>query len=137
MEFGHFALVGTLASVTNHSDTHAKNQRRRLRVTSPSTATTKDRTGCLCIIVQKNKRFQVFDPEQVHVLLFRPWKPTHSFTSNWQESPRKRKKQRRSQIEKAVENLDLIALGTTSGTILLYSFAKGDLHTQLVSVDHI
>lgn len=32
-----------------------------------------------------------------------------------------------------IEDLDLIAIGTTNGNILLYSVAKGDIHTQFVS----
>jgi hypothetical protein len=33
-----------------------------------------------------------------------------------------------------VEKLDLIALGTLSGDVILYSVIKGDIHTQLVSI---
>ncbi|XP_076442645.1 WD repeat-containing protein 43-like [Babylonia areolata] len=45
-------------------------------------------------------------------------------------SPRK-KKRRKSDVEAAVGDLGLIAIGTAAGSILLYSFSKGQLHTQL------
>jgi hypothetical protein len=32
------------------------------------------------------------------------------------------------------EDLELIAIGTATGNILVYSVAKGDLHTQLVDI---
>lgn len=49
------------------------------------------------------------------------------------QSPRKKKK-KKSDVEAAVGNLDLIAMGTTSGTVLLYSFARGQVHTHLVCI---
>jgi hypothetical protein len=45
----------------------------------------------------------------------------------------KSKKKRRSSTGDALSKLELVALGTTSGSIMLYSLTKGDLHTQLVS----
>ncbi|KAK7103270.1 WD repeat-containing protein 43-like [Littorina saxatilis] len=45
-------------------------------------------------------------------------------------TPRKKKK-RKSDVEAAVGSLDLVAMGTTSGTVLLYSFARGQVHTHL------
>ncbi len=44
-----------------------------------------------------------------------------------QFSSRKKKKRMRT------DDLELIAIGTATGNILLYSVVKGDLHTQLVS----
>ena len=49
-----------------------------------------------------------------------------------QDTPRKKK--RRSSIGSAVEKLDLIAMGTLSGDVILYSVVKGDIHTQLASI---
>lgn len=49
------------------------------------------------------------------------------------QSPRKKKK-KKVDVEAAVGNLDLIAMGTTSGTVLLYSFARGQVHTHLVCI---
>ena len=40
-------------------------------------------------------------------------------------------------MTEVVENLDLIALGTKSGSLLLYSLTKGDLHTQLVRFKNV
>jgi hypothetical protein len=38
-------------------------------------------------------------------------------------------------IESELNDLNLIAVGTSEGAILLYSLTKADLHTQLVSVN--
>ncbi|KAK2150432.1 hypothetical protein LSH36_405g01017 [Paralvinella palmiformis] len=46
-------------------------------------------------------------------------------------SPRKKKKKLKTGVGEAVEKLDLIAMGTLSGDIILYSFIKGDLQTQM------
>ena len=35
-------------------------------------------------------------------------------------------------MDKVVESLELIAVGTTTGTILLYSYTKNALHSELV-----
>lgn len=43
---------------------------------------------------------------------------------------RKRKK-RRSEVVKSASELTLLAMGTSSGTILLYSISKGDLQSQM------
>lgn len=53
----------------------------------------------------------------------------------FQSSPPKAKKKRLSKSydeENFEDGLKLIALGTTAGTVNLYSFAKGLLHTELV-----
>ncbi|XP_048448535.1 WD repeat-containing protein 43-like, partial [Rhincodon typus] len=46
-----------------------------------------------------------------------------------QEGPRKKK--RRSEDEKGLEELDLLAIGTAVGSILLYSIVKGELQSKL------
>jgi len=46
-------------------------------------------------------------------------------------SKKKRKKRRTLEAEPSVASSDLIALGTTNGTILIYNVLKGDLHLQL------
>ena len=48
------------------------------------------------------------------------------------QDEQKKNKKRKSATGEAVSRLQLIALGTTSGSLLLYSVVKGDLHTQLV-----
>ncbi|KAL8586305.1 hypothetical protein ACOMHN_058685 [Nucella lapillus] len=45
-------------------------------------------------------------------------------------SPQK-KKRKKSDVAVAVGDLGLIAMGTTGGTVFLYSFARGQLHTLL------
>ena len=48
---------------------------------------------------------------------------------------RKRKKRRSSiTLKDDSGRPDLLAIGTSSGSLLVYSLVKGDLHTQLVSV---
>ncbi|CAH1793044.1 unnamed protein product [Owenia fusiformis] len=48
------------------------------------------------------------------------------------KKPKKKRKSLPGAVEKTgTEVLDLLALGTSSGTILLYSVVHGDLHTQL------
>jgi len=42
------------------------------------------------------------------------------------------KKKRKSGITHSVESLELIAMGTTSGSMMLYSVAKAELYTQMV-----
>ena len=37
-------------------------------------------------------------------------------------------------MDKVVESLELIAVGTATGPILLYSYTKNALHTELVNV---
>jgi len=37
-------------------------------------------------------------------------------------------------VDKVVESLELIAVGTATGPILLYSYTKNALHTELVNV---
>lgn len=50
-----------------------------------------------------------------------------------QESPkRKRRKSGRGNVTEAIEELGLVAIGTVSGSILLYNVKKGDLHSELV-----
>ncbi|XP_041353730.1 WD repeat-containing protein 43-like [Gigantopelta aegis] len=58
------------------------------------------------------------------------WGPGRHFSS---ASSRKKKK-RKSGGASEIGELDLIAVGTTNGSILLYSVVKGELQTQLV--DH-
>lgn len=48
-------------------------------------------------------------------------------------TPKKKKKRRKSLESSVGDGPDLICLGTTSGSILLYSILKGDLQTLLVS----
>ncbi|XP_064600554.1 WD repeat-containing protein 43-like isoform X2 [Liolophura sinensis] len=57
------------------------------------------------------------------------WCPTRTS----EESPRKKKKKRSRQKSESGSDADLIALGTTSGAVLLYSYLNGDLQTQLES----
>ena len=45
----------------------------------------------------------------------------------------KQKKLKSNQIESELNDLDLIAIGTAQGAILLYSLAKAALHSQLVN----
>ncbi|KAI0215238.1 WD repeat-containing protein 43 [Lamellibrachia satsuma] len=48
------------------------------------------------------------------------------------ESPRKKKKRRSSiTLKDDCGRVDMLAMGTTSGSLLVYSLLKGDLHTQL------
>ncbi|XP_013780540.1 WD repeat-containing protein 43-like [Limulus polyphemus] len=55
------------------------------------------------------------------------WGPVrHGFSS-----PKKKKRKNAEDNREAVKNLDLIALGTASGNILLYSVLHGDLYSQL------
>lgn len=56
------------------------------------------------------------------------WGPTrHDFAS-----PRKKKRQKTSDdAASAISEAGLLAMGTASGTVLLYSVAKGDLHAEL------
>lgn len=49
-----------------------------------------------------------------------------------QGSPHKKKKRKTSGVGRLVQGLELIALGTTSGSLLLYSVNKGELHSELV-----
>lgn len=49
-----------------------------------------------------------------------------------QDTPRKKKKRRSESSEELVT--DVLAIGTTSGSILLYSMVKGDLQTELVRI---
>ena len=55
----------------------------------------------------------------------------------FQEVTRKRKKRKSGTstsiaAAQAITDLNLVAIGTASGNILLYSIVKGDLHSQLV-----
>ena len=59
------------------------------------------------------------------------------FILYFKSSPRKKKKKLKTSIGEAVEKLDLIAMGTLSGDVMLYSVIKGDLHTRMVSVGHM
>ncbi|ELT88135.1 hypothetical protein CAPTEDRAFT_102327 [Capitella teleta] len=43
----------------------------------------------------------------------------------------KKPKRRKSEVGKAVHSLELVAIGTTSGSLLLYSINKGSLHSEL------
>ena len=47
----------------------------------------------------------------------------------------KQKKLKTSSFETEFAELDLVALGTSAGVILLYSLTKGALHTQLAASD--
>ncbi|ESO01771.1 hypothetical protein HELRODRAFT_188473 [Helobdella robusta] len=60
------------------------------------------------------------------------WGPTASVISseNCLESPPKKRKKKES-LKETLENLQLLALGTTSGTILLYSIKQADLYSTL------
>ncbi|XP_060593577.1 WD repeat-containing protein 43-like [Ruditapes philippinarum] len=50
------------------------------------------------------------------------------------ENKQKKKRQRvsKTHLTSAIQELELVAIGTASGSILLYSVIKGDLHSQLV-----
>lgn len=55
----------------------------------------------------------------------------------FQEVVRKRKKRKSGTnlaASQAISDLSLVAIGTASGNILLYSVVKGDLHSQLVCI---
>ncbi|XP_064484330.1 WD repeat-containing protein 43-like [Ornithodoros turicata] len=56
------------------------------------------------------------------------WGPTrHDFAS-----PKKKKRQKTSNdVASTISEVGLLAMGTASGTVLLYSVAKGDLHAEL------
>ncbi|XP_046551150.1 WD repeat-containing protein 43-like [Haliotis rubra] len=45
-------------------------------------------------------------------------------------TPKRKRRKKSSGGMEEIEDLDLIAIGTTNGNILLYSVAKGDIHTQ-------
>lgn len=49
-----------------------------------------------------------------------------------QEGPQRKK--RKSEHVEAGEQLDLLAIGTAVGSILLYSTVKGELQSKLVSI---
>ena len=54
---------------------------------------------------------------------------TYLLFTVFQKTPKKRRK---SSVGDAAQKLVFLALGTSSGDILLYSLTKGELHTQLV-----
>jgi WD40 repeat protein len=52
-------------------------------------------------------------------------------------SPKKKRKRRTSDnVTQEVQSLELLALGTVTGNILLYSVVKSDLHSQLTADGH-
>jgi len=55
------------------------------------------------------------------------WAPSRS---DQQRTPRAKKK-RKSGATDAIQDLELIAIGTTAGSVLLYSVTKAELHTQM------
>lgn len=51
-----------------------------------------------------------------------------------QDTPkRKKRKKAGDDCPSAAEDSGLVALGTTAGSVLLYSVVKGELHSRLVS----
>ncbi|KAH3852349.1 hypothetical protein DPMN_094855 [Dreissena polymorpha] len=44
---------------------------------------------------------------------------------------RKRRRSNKSDVGQAISDLDLVAIGTVSGSIILYSVVKGEIHSQL------
>lgn len=57
------------------------------------------------------------------------------FSTSLQEGPQRKK--RKSEAVEASEQLDLLAIGTAVGSILLYSTIKGELQSKLVSICNI
>uniref|UniRef100_A0A8B9KL71 WD repeat domain 43 n=1 Tax=Astyanax mexicanus TaxID=7994 RepID=A0A8B9KL71_ASTMX len=57
------------------------------------------------------------------------WGPLYGGRRRKTEGPQRKK--RKSEAGQAVEQSDLLALGTAAGTVLIYSTVKGDLHCTL------
>ena len=62
------------------------------------------------------------------------WSALRKNAQSLSNSNKKKLRSSTNQIENELNDLDLIAIGTAQGAILLYSLTKASLHSQLVKI---